>query len=297
MCTAFCANIFPHFAVTGRSLDFDQPSTYVQSQFSIGQVFKSVLNNGVSWTATQGIYTIDFVGSKYNIPFEGMNQAGLSISGNLANASYPKDKFDKTIASDDMCNYVLSQASNISEAATLMSQVNIDSKWQYHYIVFDNQGGSLVVEYENGQAVMYFNESNILTNNPNLQYQLENQNNYTNIRNWAPNAVLPDQGDQFHGQGMLGIPGDWMSSSRFTRISTMLQFCLNDVSTDNNDDQVFFAKRIIEAASLMKGIDCGNSQTGNSIYTQIQVVKDLCNSVIYTREYGTEGWKKVIVKW
>lgn len=297
MCTAFRAGVNPSFAITGRSLDYDQPSTFVNSQSPAGTVFNSVLNNGVSWTSTQGIYTIDFVGSKYNIPFEGMNQAGLSISGNMANASYPADVFDITISSDDMVNYVLSQAANIGEAADLMSHVNIDSNWQYHYIVFDAQGGSLVVEYENGEAVMYFNESDILTNNPNLHYQLENQNNYTNIRNWAPNAILPDSGDQFHGQGMLGIPGDWMSPSRYTRIFTILENCLSQVSTTKNEDQVFFAKRVIEAASLLKGIDLGNSATGLPIYTQIQIVKDLLNSVVYTREYGIEDWTKVQIVW
>lgn len=297
MCTAFCACVNPFFAVTGRSLDYDQPSTFVNSQSPAGTVFNSVLNNGVSWTSTQGIYTIDFAGSKYNIPFEGMNQAGLSISGNMANASYPTNVFSTTISSDDMVNYVLSQAKNIGEAADLMSHVNIDSNWQYHYIVFDKQGGSLVVEYENGVAVMYFNESNVLTNNPNLHYQLENQNNYVNIRNWAPDAILPDSGDQFHGQGMLGIPGDWMSPARYTRISTALKYCLSQVSTTNSDDQVFFAKRVIEAASLLKGIDLGKSETGLPIYSQIQIVKDLYSSVVYTREYGTEGWKEVPITW
>lgn len=296
MCTSFCAFVSPYFAVTGRSLDFDQPSTFTTGQFKKGYTFKSVLNNGISWTATQGIYTIDFVGSKYNIPFEGLNQAGLSMSGNLANAKYPSG-FPTTISSDDLINYVLSQASTIGEAADLMSHISIDSKWQYHYIVFDNQGGSLVVEYENGQAVMYFNESNILTNNPNLHYQLENQNNYTNIRNYAPDAVLPDSGDQFHGQGMLGIPGDWMSPARFTRTYYILKYCLNRVSTSNNDEQVFFAKRVIEAASLMKGIDLGKSASGLPIYTQIQIVKDLIKGVVYTREYGSEDWKSVQVSW
>jgi len=296
MCTSFCASVQPSFAVTGRSLDYDQPSSFVTSQFKSGHPFQSVLNNGTSWIATQGIYTIDFVGTKYNIPFEGLNQAGLSMSGNMANASYPKG-FPTTLSSDDMITYVLSQASNIGEAADLMSQVSIDSKWQYHYILFDKQGGSLVVEYENGQAVMYFNESMILTNNPNLSYQLANQNNYTNIRNYAPDAVLPDSGDQFHGQGMLGIPGDWMSPSRYTRTYYLLKYCLGQVSTSNTDEQVFFAKRLIEAASLLKGIDLGKSATGLPIYTQIQIVKDMTNNVVYTREYGVEAWTKTPVSW
>ena len=159
MCTAFLTYNSGKFAITGRSLDYAQDLRYVTNQFATGTVFHSVLNNGVSWTSQYGIYTIDSVVSPNNIPFEGMNSAGLSISGNLANASYPTTNQGPTISSDDMVNWVLSQAGNISEAAALLSTVNIVSNWHYHYIVFDSHGSSLVVEYENHTPVVYLNET------------------------------------------------------------------------------------------------------------------------------------------
>lgn len=294
MCTSFLAFQSGAFAITGRSLDYDQNLSYLTKQFATGTVFNSVLNNGVSWKSQFGILTIDSIDS-YNIPFEGINSAGLSISGNLANASYPKSNTGPTISTDDMVIWVLSQAGSLEEATSLLTSVNIDSTWQYHYIVFDKDGNSLVVEYQNQTAVIYVNETKVLTNNPDLSYHLENQNNYDNIKNWSPNALLPDSGDQFHGQGMLGIPGDWMSTSRFTRVNTMLNFSLNYI--DGNADAIFFSKRVLDSASLIKGIDLGNSETGSPIYTQVQIVKDLMNSVVYWRIYDVETWNVIDIQW
>ncbi len=294
MCTSFLAFQTGNFGITGRSLDYDQPTQFLSSQFPSGTTFNSVLDNGVSWVSVYGIFTIDSVDG-YNVPFEGINSAGLSISGNLANASYPQNNPGPTISSDDIVNYVLSQAGDVSEAAALLTSINVQSQWQYHYIVFDASGNSLVVEFDDEMAVCYNNESLVLTNNPNLNYQLENQNNYANIKNWFPGAVLPDSGDQFHGQGMLGLPGDWMSPSRYTRVTTMLEYSLPYVN--GNNDAIYLTKRILDSASLIKGVDLGASATGLPIYTQVQIVKDILNSVVYWREYDSESWTIVNITW
>ncbi|UMY64540.1 MULTISPECIES: linear amide C-N hydrolase [unclassified Flavobacterium] len=294
MCTSFLAFQTGNFGITGRSLDYDQPTQFLTSQSQSGTTFSSVLNNGVSWVSQYGIFTIDSVDG-YNVPFEGVNSAGLSISGNLANATYPQNNPGPTISSDDIVNYVLSQASDVWGAADLLTSINVQSQWKYHYIVFDASGNSLVVEFEDEMAVCYFNESFVLTNNPNLNYQLENQNNYANIKNWFSGAVLPDSGDQFHGQGMLGLPGDWMSPSRYTRVTTMLEYSLPYVNGTN--DAIYLVKRILDSASLIKGVDLGASATGSPIYTQVQIVKDILNSVVYWREYDSESWTIVNIIW
>lgn len=299
MCTSFLAFKSNKFCVTGRSLDYDHPDKYIFKQYPVGHSFKSVLNNGVSWKSTHGIFTIDSVVQDvdYPIPFEGMNSAGISISGNLANASYPENNPGPTISTDDMVNWVLSQAGTIEEAQELLCTVNIDSKWQYHYIVFDKTGNSLVVEYENKSAVAHQNKTKVLTNNPNLNYHLENQNNFANLRNWFPGAILPDSGDQFHGQGMFGMPGDWMSTSRFTRATIMLNYSVNNDFIQNNADAIFVARKILDSVSLIKGIDLGSKPDGKPIYTQIQIVKDLLNSVVYTCIYDDANWEKHVIEW
>ena len=219
-----------------------------------------------------------------------MNSSGISISGNLANAQYPKGKSGDTISSDDFVNFMLAQVFDLRLVPQLLDNLNIESNWKYHYILFDKYGNSIVVEFVNGQAICTINKTIVLTNNPDLNFQLENQNNYANCRNWFPDATLPDSGDQFHGQGMYGIPGDWMSTSRFTRVATMLRYSTKLVDTVS--EAIYLSKRIIDSASLIKGIDSGSSSTGKPIYTQIQIVKDLINGIVYTREYGRETWNE-----
>lgn len=290
MCTSFLAFKSNLFAITGRSLDYDQDNSYKTVSTPKGTVFHSVLNNGVSWTSSYDMVTVDSVvsGSSYPIPFEGMNSVGISISGNLANAQYPSGKSGSTISSDDFVNYMLAQVSDLQLVPSLLSNLNIQSNWQYHYILFDKNGNSMVVEFANGQTICTSNKTFVLTNNPDLNFQLENQNNYANCKNWFPGATLPDSGDQFHGQGMYGIPGDWMSTSRFTRVTTMLKYSTS--LANSVSEAIYLGKQIIGSASLIKGIDCGSSVTGKPIYTQIQIVKDLGNGVVYTREYGADTW-------
>lgn len=290
MCTSFLAYKSNLFAITGRSLDYDQSNSYKTIITPTGNVFSSVLNNGVTWTSLYKICTVASVvsDSNYPIPFEGMNSVGISISGNLANAQYPTSKSGNVISSDDFVNYILAQVGNLNQVSSLLSNLNIHSKWQYHYILFDSSGNSLVIEFKNGEVICTPNKTKVLTNNPDLNFQLENQNNYANCKNWFPGATLPDSGDQFHGQGMFGIPGDWMSTSRFTRVNTMLNYSTNLVT--GVSEAIYLSKKIIDSASLIKGIDCGSSFSGKPIYTQIQIIKDLINKVIYTREYGVSDW-------
>ena len=94
---------------------------------------------------------------------------------------------------------------------------------------------------------------------------------------------------------MLGIPGDWMSPSRFTRVNTMLNFSVNYAT--GNSDAIYLTKRILDSASLIRGIDLGSSETGDPIYTQVQIVKDLINNVFYWKLYGWEYWTIQYITW
>lgn len=284
-------------AFTGRSLDYDQPTTYTTQQYAPGNNYKSVLDNGVTWTGSYGVFVFDSE-EEYLVPFEGLNSAGIGISGNLANAQYPTDKSGPTISSDDLVLYVLSQAGSLLDAAKLLSDINISSPWQYHYLLTDSNGYSLVVEFLGGQAVFSDNNPRVMTNNPDYQSQLANLNNYAHLQNWFPGSVLPDSGDQFHGQGMLGMPGDWMSPSRFVRASYMLQFLAAGTAENCTTDYAgYITQMILNSVSLTSGIDLGSSDTGLPIYTQIQIVKDQKNAVVYYRTLPNISWQSTSINW
>ena len=298
-CTAFILKT-TEGVVTGRSLDYSQPSVYETRTYKIGESIQSLYrsplgDDPISWEVKHEFITVNNVLTQpenYLVAFEGMNKAGISISGNLANAEYPYDDLDKpTLTSDDIINFILAQASNLDEAKALFSSVNIDSHWQYHYIVFDAQGNSLVVEFVDEKAKFYENKTQIITNNPGLDFHLSNLNNFSNLKTYNAESITAASGNQFHGAGMYGLPGDWMSPNRFIRGYFMIKEGQKYIS--NTKEALALASNIINSVSLIKGIDLGISEISDPIYTQLQILKDLKNNKIYLKEYDDLEWTVV----
>ena len=301
-CTAFMLKT-TQGVVTGRTLDYDQPSIYNTHVYKTGEVIKSVYQpaqpgSPFAWEVMYEFITVNNIISDSSNPsdsliaFEGMNKAGISISGNLADADYPNnDRAKPTLSSDDIVRYILSLASNIDTVKSLFSSINIVSKWKYHYILFDSTGNSLVVEFKNGEAQFYENETHILTNNPDLNYQVANLNNFANLKNYNAQSITPGSGNQFHGAGMYGLPGDWMSPSRFVRGHFMIEE--GQLYISNTAEAVNLAAKIIDSVSLVKGIDLGKSATSNPIYSQLQIIKDMRNNKIYLKRYDDFQWTEV----
>jgi choloylglycine hydrolase len=293
-CTAFMVKSKDGGVITGRSLDYSQASIYNTTKYGIGSVIPSVLDSGkVKWVVKIDFITVNNVlQGNYLVAFEGMNKNGISISGNLADAEYPNNIPNvPTLSSDDIVRYILALSSTMDDAIKLFSNMNIISKWKYHYILFDQQGHSLVVEFHNGKPVFYKDKTQILTNNPNMDYQLANLNIYSNLRNYNANAITPDSGNQFHGQGMFGLPGDWMAPSRFIRGYFMIKFGQDYI--DSTKDAINLAAKILDSVSLIKGVDLGKTEKSNPIYTQIQIIKDLKNNTIYLKRYNDFKWEAI----
>ncbi|MCD6090525.1 MAG: linear amide C-N hydrolase [Bacteroidales bacterium] len=298
-CTAFMLKT-SQGVVTGRTLDYSQPSVYNTKIYKIGTIIQS-LHKAVppqyqfSWEVKHEFITVNNVlpdPENYLVAFEGMNKAGISISGNLASADYPKNDPDKpTLSSDDIVSYILSLASDMNDVKMLFSSINIESHWKYHYILFDSSANSLVVEFINGEAKFYENATQILTNNPSLDYQLSNLNNFANLKNYNFESISPISGNEFHGAGMYGLPGDWMSPGRFIRGYFMIEEGQNYIS--NTEEAINLASKIINSVSLIKGIDLGKSEISDPIYTQLQIIKDIKNNKIYLKRYVDFEWTVV----
>lgn len=299
-CTAFAVKAQDGGVVTGRSYDYSRYTGFKTKIYKPGKRIKSVYtetddSKPFSWKIRQKFITVNNVLSTpagYLVAFEGMNRAGICISGNLADAEYPQDNPQyPTLSSDDVVRYVLSQAASLEDIKRLLSRVNIVSRWKYHYIAFDGDGNSLVTEFRGGKAVFFENQTTILTNNPNLDFQKANLNNYANLKIFNEHAITPGSGNQFHGAGMYGLPGDWMSPSRFARGHFMIQEGQN--FTETTREALNLAAHIIDSVSLIKGIDTGSSPEGRPIYTQIQILKDVTNHTLYLKTYDEFQWRKV----
>ena len=184
--------------------------------------------DGLKYTSKYGyvgIYT------EYE-PFvvEGINETGLSAGlfffPNYGDyAAYDKTQNDKTLCDMQFVSWVLSQFSSIDEMKKGLDSVDLvtlDHKiGAVHWRIAQPDGRMVVLEVVGGVPHFYENTLGVLTNAPGFQWHMTNLNNYLNLRPGSasdyqlkPGITLEALG---HGSGMLGLPGDFTSPSRFVR--------------------------------------------------------------------------------
>ena len=184
--------------------------------------------DGMKYTAVYGyvgIYT------EYE-PFvvEGVNEAGLSAGlfffPNYGQyAPYNASDSDKTVCDMQFVSWVLSQFDSIDQVKSALQNINVVTLnhkiGAVHWRIAQPDGRMVVLEFVGGVARFYENRLGVLTNAPGFQWHITNLNNYVNLRPGSaadeeikPGVTLMSLG---HGSGMLGLPGDYTSPSRFVR--------------------------------------------------------------------------------
>ena len=196
-----------------------------------GHEHQSYTPQGADGMKYTGIYGYVGIYTEYE-PFivEGINEAGLSAGlfffpqyGEYA--SYNPANSAKTICDMQFVSWVLSQFSSIDqvkEAIKKVDLVTLDSKiGAVHWRIAQPDGRMVVLEVVAGVPHFYENKLGVLTNAPGFQWHMTNLNNYVNLEPGSAanneikkGIVLQPLG---HGSGMLGLPGDFTSPSRFVR--------------------------------------------------------------------------------
>ena len=172
-----------------------------------------------------GIYT------EYE-PFvvEGVNEAGLSAGlfffPNYGQyAPYDESSKDMTICDMQFVSWVLGSFDSIDQVKAALKKVHVVTLnhkiGAVHWRIAQPDGRMVVLEFVNGVANFYENGLGVLTNSPGFRWHLTNLNNYVNLEPGSapdntlkPGITLMPLG---HGSGMLGLPGDFTSPSRFVR--------------------------------------------------------------------------------
>lgn len=185
-------------------------------------------DNGLRYKSVYGyvgIYT------EYE-PFvvEGINETGLSAGlfffpqyGEYA--AYSEADNDKTLCDMQFVSWVLSQFSSIDQVKEAMDKIDLVTLnhkiGAVHWRIAEPNGRMVVLEVVAGVPHFYENTLGVLTNAPGFPWHMTNLNNYVNLEpgSAADNEitkgiVLKPLG---HGSGMLGLPGDFTSPSRFVR--------------------------------------------------------------------------------
>lgn len=176
-CTSFCLTTAGE-CTFGVNLDrsSDEGLIYVNKR-NVSKIGweKNTGGESARWTSTYGSVTFNIVG--YNLPYAGMNEAGLMISTlglNESRAPAPDDRFP--LLSPLWVQYQLDNYSTVDEVIASDSQVRITMTAPVnpphpvdHFLVCDKRGECATIEFLDGKMVSHTGNTlpvAVLTNAP-----------------------------------------------------------------------------------------------------------------------------------
>ena len=264
--------------------------------------------SGFTFTAQYG-----FLGANafdYPVVFDGLNTEGLYFgafyfAGDAMFGEASDENRDRAVSSDELGNWILGQFSTVAEvrAALLTIEVvgthidEIDGFAPFHYSVVDASGEAIVIQYTADGLTIHENSVNAVTNNPSYDWHLTNLRNYIGLQAENREAIsigdlsLPAFGQ---GSGMVGLPGDFSSPSRFVRA---VAFANSALPSSTSDDAVFQAFHILNAFDIPKGAIRDTGPEGvHTDYTVWSSAADTANRMYYYKTYITQAVEKVDVR-
>lgn len=237
MCTSFLLKSNDGGAVYGRSMEFGMP---LNSQLMIsprGYKYQGIgvdgkAGTGLNWTSKYAVAGMNVFGLPTLV--DGMNEKGLV--GGLLNAPFtaqyqhvPQADSANSISSSQMLLFALTNFATVDEVKAGFKKIFVNRSTVVEYKnqtapvrvpLHDAQGNSIVIEYIKGELVITDNPTHVCTNDPVLSEQFNNIGQYTNLTNIEQNPMVIN-GTTYQspssGNGMRGLPGDYLSPSRFIR--------------------------------------------------------------------------------
>lgn len=310
-CTAFRINASDGTIILGRSMEF--VSNFGNNITLVPRGFQYTGTApdgkpGFSWKTKYGILGA----SCYDQPqfTDGMNEAGLAVSslwfpGFAEYQEVGPENASRSMAPWELTTWALGSFATVEEFRNAIGKVlvwnaislAVGTTTPQHYIFYDAKGGCLVLEYVNGQANIYDNSLGVMTNSPPFPWHVTNLKNYVELR--AQN-VLPvnisgiEIPGTSQGTGMLGLPGDYTSPSRFVRCVALTQTAYPPKDAAEGVNMAF---HILNAFDITKGV-VRTEDNGKEVsdYTQWVTVKDITNKVLYYRTYDNLDLRKVDLK-
>lgn len=245
MCTALTLKTRQCEILFGRNLDYIV--NFNQSVHLIPRNYKWL--NGATGQNEYVKYAILGMGTVFDkFPYlaDGFNEKGLGCAALYfpGYASYNKNLNEDKInlSPYDIILWILGNFKTVEEVAVAFKEVNIvdtprigkNIPTEYHWIVTDNRGKSIVIEKTKEKLSVYQNKLGILTNSPTFDWQTTNLNQYIPLTPnqpsdvcWSGQKLIP----LGQGLGALGMPGDNTPPSRFVRIA----FTKNFIPTPINE--------------------------------------------------------------
>jgi choloylglycine hydrolase len=230
---------------------------------------------GMTWAAKYGVVGIDAL-EKPGI-VDGINEKGLAVGAFYLPGFTEYQAFDAAHADDslgplDLANYILTSFATIDEVRAGLEGIRVVPVVEaalgfpppLHFIVTDPGSEAIVVEYVDGELVVFDNPLGVITNAPTFDWHLTNHRKFINLSQTSLPTVTIDKLDFTAlgaGSGMIGLPGDFTPPSRFVRA---VAFSKTARPTANGGETIYELFRILDNFNVPLGAAEGSTLGGES---------------------------------
>lgn len=246
----------------------------------------------------------------FDVPalMDGMNEKGLAVGtfyfpGYAGYSEITQENQSKALSPVEFSNWILTQFETLEEVRSALSTVVIaptvskgwgDAPPPFHYIVYDKNGDSLVIEPIDGKFVTYENKLGVMTNSPTFDWHMTNLRNFINL---TPFNVKPLKIDGLvlapfgQGSGMVGMPGDFTPPSRFVRAAI---YSITATPSNTGAEAVWQAFHILNQFDIPVGLARAEEKgVIYSDYTIITCVRDPQTLKYYYKTYDDQNIKVI----
>lgn len=265
MCTSIYLETLDKKHLLARTMDFSFPLNFDIVYLPRDYNWESASNNEKYSNKYGVIGAGRSLGKSYFLA-DGVNEHGLAIAElYLPNKAVYQDNVEdgKTnLAPHEFITWALGKFKTIADLKKALSKVRlinepaplIDTVTPLHWIVTNDSGQCFVIEPTGKILHLKENPVGVMTNTPELEWHLENLNNYLNVKPKQFDSVFYGslEAKPFsQGTGTLGLPGGFTPPERFVRA-------------------VFFKENIEEAKTEKEGVN-----TALKILSTVQIPKGI----------------------
>ena len=294
-CTGITMTAKDNSVVVARTVDW--AGSKMNNMYVIvprGHSEESLLPNnatgGMPFTAKYGFVGLGMQQPEFVV--DGTNEAGLSAALFYFPAygkyqPYTPILKNNSLADFQVVSWILSQFSTIDEVKEAIDNItiiNIDpTASTVHWRITEPNGRQVVLEIIDGMPTFYENPLGVIANSPGLPWHLTNLNNYINIRSGTENPVKFGPitlRSLSHGTGLLGLPGDFSSPSRFIRMAFFKNYA---IPQDTGFDTAMQSFHLLNNVDVPFGTayKTGTAKFDMPSATQWTIATDITNKKIY----------------
>lgn len=294
-CTGITMTSKDNSVVVARTVDW--AGSKMNNMYVIvprGHSEQSLLPNGTMdgarFTAKYGFVGLGMQQPEFVV--DGTNEAGLSAAlfyfpdyGKYQ--PYSPTSRANSLADFQVVSWILSQFSTIAEVKEAIDNINIinidPTASTVHWRITEPNGHQVVLEIVNGIPHFYENPLGVIANSPGLPWHLTNLNNYINIHSGTMEPVKFGPitlRSLSHGTGLLGLPGDFSSPSRFIRMAFFKNYAIPQSTGFDTAMQSFHLLNNVDVP-FGTAFKTGTATFDMPSATQWTIATDITNKVIY----------------